>query len=97
MPTYVDRPVRDADERLDALPTELAGLAELSRTWDHERRLALIVELAAKLRAEDAQRSRVQLQLDEVALPVLAAMPADERRRLLIRVLCELVAYEADA
>jgi hypothetical protein len=78
--------------------TELAGLFELARSHRHDARLRVIVQIAKTLEAEDDQRLRskwaggapVRIDGDTNAFEQL---PGAERRRLMIRVLCELVAY----
>jgi len=81
--------------------TELTGLTRLSRLQDHDARLRAIVAIAETLRTEDGERQRrrwaggtpVRVDGDPTAFD---ALPNDQRRRLIVRVLCELVAYGED-
>ncbi len=81
MKSVLQRPVEFVDLRL-APTSELAALAELARLEDHDDELVALTRIARTVRAEDDERSRLSRQ---------------ERRRLLIRVMCELVAYDEDA
>lgn len=93
--------------------TELAGLAALARAAGHEQRLAILTELARAIRAEDEERDRItRARVQGLLTPLphrdgtgtggqlhapTVLRSRDERTRLIIRVLCELVAYDVDA
>jgi hypothetical protein len=70
MPTVLQQPVELGALCL-APTTELAGLAALARTSDYAEQLRLLVELAAAVRAEDAERDRmIQLRISGLLAPL---------------------------
>jgi hypothetical protein len=81
------------------MTTEQRGLQELSEIRDHGDALQVLLRLARTIRAEDDQRSRESAieALDSTIVrlenDLTLHLSETERRRLLVRVMCELVAY----
>jgi len=82
--------------------TEHDGLRELAEVDDHGEALQVLLRLARAIRDEDDRRVRASAieTLDSTIVRLendLALQLSDvERRRLLVRVMCELVAYGED-
>jgi hypothetical protein len=79
--------------------TEQQGLRELAELRDQGDALEVLLRLARAIRAEDDRRARDSaiIELDSTIVRLehdLTLQLSDvERRRLLVRVMCELVAY----
>jgi hypothetical protein len=93
--TVLRRPTPVVDLRR-APTTEQAGLAELARLDDHDEVLRALTRIAESVRTEDEERAKFRHTMLRIHDDLAVELSREERLRLLIRVMCELVAYGED-